>query len=463
MPVKTVAVTGASGFIGRAMIPTLQARGYDVVAMGRARNSAGSAPGVRWRKFDPNDPATDPETFAGVDAVIHLAGESVAGRWSPEKKRRIRESRVNGTRALVSALAKCDPPPRVLVSSSAVGYYGDRGDESLVESSPPGAGFLADVCVEWEREARRASAHGVRSVQVRTGIVLGNGGALAQMLGPFRLGAGGPFGSGKQLVPWIALEDLVNLYVFVLEHQIEGAVNGVAPDYPTSARFAQALGHALGRPAVTPAPAFALRAVLGEFATTILASQLVIPAVAEDAGFSWKFSDLEAAMQQAVPHPQVRPPGVHVFEAEQFLAQPLERVFEFFSDAKNLERLTPPLLKFAIAKEPPRLERGAQIEYRLRIHGIPAAWKTLIAEWKPPHRFVDVQLHGPYSLWHHEHQFESVDGGVRIRDRVSYALPFEPFGDLALPLVRSDIHSIFDFRKQAILQAMDANMTVPVR
>ena len=449
---RTVAVTGASGFVGRHVVAALLARGARVVALGRSPQPGGTS--VEWRFFDPNG-APDPKAFEGADAVVHLAGESVAGRWNAEKKQRIAASRIAGTRTLVESVRALSRRPAVLVSSSAVGYYGDRGEEPLTEASPPGDGFLAGVCVEWEQAAHTAESLGIRTVCVRTGIALGNGGALQKMVAPFKLGVGGPLGSGRQLVPWIDVRDLAALYCFAIENDgLRGAINGVAPDYASNARLMQAIGAALRRPSLAPAPAFALHAMLGEFASSLLQSQVVIPAVPEDAGFRWEHAQLETALAEVL-RGKVERPYVHTFRAKQFLAMPLDRVFRFFSDANNLEAITPPALSFAIRSAPDEVDRGSVIAYELRLRGFPIRWKTLIAQWEPPVRFVDVQLRGPYRLWNHLHEFHQRDGGVEVTDRVDYVLPFAPFGEVASRTVARDIDAIFAFRRTAIARALE--------
>ncbi|MFM8985878.1 MAG: TIGR01777 family oxidoreductase [Planctomycetia bacterium] len=293
-------VTGATGFVGPRLLrlldrPIVVSRNPD-----RARASVGHLAEriVRWDPMEGPPPA---EAFEGVDAVLHLAGESVAeGRWTAAQKNRIRDSRVLGTRHLVQGITQTARKPSVLVSASAVGYYGDRGDEELTESARPADDFLARVCVDWEREAVAAEKAGVRVVTARTGIVLGaGGGALAKMLTPFKLGGGGPLGNGRQWMPWIHVADLARLYVHAAETgSIQGAMNAVAPHPVRNSEFTKALGRALHRPAFIPAPYFGLRLLFGEFAQVLFASQRVIPRVALDSGFVFQFPEIAAALRE---------------------------------------------------------------------------------------------------------------------------------------------------------------------
>lgn len=431
--IQTVAVTGGSGFIGRALIGALVERGYEVLPVGRLHG------------------IVDPAPFEGADAVIHLAGESIDGRWTEAKKRAIYDSRIIGTRTLVDSLAACAVKPKVLICASATGFYGNRDDEPLDERSSGGSDFLAQVCADWEHEAARAQQSGIRTVSMRTGVVLDSGGgALAKMVTPFRYGVGGPLGSGKQFFPWIHRDDLVRAYVFALEHDdISGAVNAVAPDYVRNRRLAQALGAAVDRPALLPAPGFALRAVLGEFSQTVLGGALVVPAILQDAGFTWRFDTLEPALG-SIFGTNGAASLLHEFGSSQLLPRSRNDVFSFFSDPHNLEAITPPTLNFRITRAPARLERGAIIEYRLLLHGVPMSWKTLIARWDPPYAFEDVQLSGPYALWRHEHTFTESGAGTMIEDAVTYALPAHPFSAIAQRFVASEVGSIFSFRRDAI-------------
>lgn len=292
-----ILVTGASGFIGSALVPFLARAGHVVTRL--TRRPGASPPGEpRW---DPATGAIDPTVIEGFDAVVHLAGEDISsGAWTREKKRRIRDSRVDGTSLLARALAGLARPPATLACASAIGYYGDRADERLDESSAPGTGFLASVCRDWEAAATPARSAGIRVTHLRFGVVLSpSGGALAKMLGPFRRGAGGPIGGGRQYVSWIALDDaLAAIRHALVTRALDGAVNVASPNPVTQAEFAKTLGHALGRPTLLSVPGFAVKLVLGEMAgETILASQRLTPARLLATGYAFEFPRLDAALR----------------------------------------------------------------------------------------------------------------------------------------------------------------------
>jgi uncharacterized protein len=293
-----IAISGASGLIGRRLLKVLGNAGHELLVLSRHAGT-NLPPGVRIAVWDPERGAAPGEALRDVDAVVHLAGENVAQRWTEDAKRRIRESRVVGTRSLVESLAALPRRPAALVCASAIGYYGSRGDEVLTEDAAPGAGFLPEVCVAWEREAQAAEALGMRVARLRIGIVLDpRGGALQRMLTPFRLGAGGPLGDGRQWMSWIHLEDLASLFRFSLESPIAGAVNAVSPNPVRNADFTRELARALRRPAVIPMPRFALRMLFGEMAEVLLGSQRVAPRKAVEAGFQFQFPDLGPALSR---------------------------------------------------------------------------------------------------------------------------------------------------------------------
>jgi uncharacterized protein len=296
---ETVAITGASGLIGHALVDALLMRGAQVLRIGR-----GAGSDVRW---DPAAGRLDAAALRGVTAVVHLAGAPIAERWSAVHKAAIRDSRVQGTALVSRTLLALPEPPRVLISGSAIGIYGDRGAEVLTESSTLGGDFLADVGRAWEGATAGIEEAGVRVVHLRTGIVLSSeGGALAKLLPPFRLGAGGSIGDGRQWMSWIGLHDQVAMILWLLERaDVRGAVNAVAPNAVTNAEFARVLGAVLSRPAVLPVPAFALKLAFGEMAeATILASQRVLPKVALDHGFPFAEEGLAGALRRALGVPR---------------------------------------------------------------------------------------------------------------------------------------------------------------
>ncbi len=292
----TLLITGATGFLGRRLCEIASQAGHTLVALSRDPKGAQQRVPHLTKAFSWDSLS---EALQGCEAVINLAGESVAGRWTDAKKRSIRESRIEGTRNLVSALSQISSRPKVLISASAIGYYGDRGDETLTEDSTPGSDFLAQVCQEWESEAAKAEALGVRVVCLRIGLVLGpDGGALRAMLPIFRLGLGGPLGSGQQWWSWVHRDDVVGALLYALEREdLRGPLNVTAPQPVRQKEFSQTLGRLLRRPAFLPAPAFALKIALGEFSRELLSSKRVLPQRLQQAGYSFRFAALEPALR----------------------------------------------------------------------------------------------------------------------------------------------------------------------
>jgi uncharacterized protein (TIGR01777 family) len=291
-----VLVAGGTGFIGTALVDALLARGDSVVL--QTRDARKARPGVELRVWDGKDPGPWASALDGADAIVNLAGENIAGaRWTPERKLQLIRSRVDSTRALVSAMSSSPRKPRVFLSASAVGYYGLRPAGDCAEGAAQGTDFLAALCGQWEREARAAEKLGVRVVLLRTGVVLGRGGALAKMRLPFKLGLGGPLGDGTQPFPWIHLDDEVGAILFALDAPaLAGPVNLAAPHLASNADFASALGRAYMRPAVLPAPAFALRLALGEMAEMLLGGQRALPRKLEEAGYAFRHPYLDEAL-----------------------------------------------------------------------------------------------------------------------------------------------------------------------
>jgi uncharacterized protein (TIGR01777 family) len=290
-----VAVSGITGLIATALRESLAADGHEVLALTRLA----TLPPLKAVTWDVDRGRFDASALEGIDAVVHLAGEPIAQRWNEARKKVIRESRVQSTRLLVEGLKSLKTRPKVFVCASAIGFYGDRGDEELVESSPPGEGFLPETCQAWERAAMEAMGLGIRTAVLRTGIVLSTrGGALKKMLLPFRLGAGGPLGSGDQWMSWIHIDDHVGAVRFLLdEDDLMGAVNATAPNPVRNRDFGTALGRALRRPAFMPTPAFALKLAFGDMASLLLEGQRVLPKKLLETGYRFRFPELGPALE----------------------------------------------------------------------------------------------------------------------------------------------------------------------
>ncbi|MEO8258871.1 MAG: TIGR01777 family oxidoreductase [Acidobacteriota bacterium] len=461
-----VLIVGATGFIGRALIPLLQREGHSVVAWVRSGVNARSRLGADVELI-PADEGFDALVSAleRSDAVVNLAGEPLLGcRWTPARRARLEQSRITVTDRLVRAIGAAAVRPGVLISGSAVGYYGDRGGETLTETSASGDDFLARLCRAWERAAQPADPLGLRVVRLRTGVVLGRGGgALAPMLPPFKLGLGGPIGSGKQYLPWIHLHDLVKIIaVALVDDRYRGPVNGVAPEQATSRSFARALGRAVHRPAILPLPALVLKAIFGQAATVLLASQRVEPTALLQRSFAFDFPTLDAALADIVGGATVtispaglRPEGAgaarYVLRTRTVVAAPLADTFAFFSKAANLGLITPAAMKFSIQGQAPPMARGATIDYRVRVGPLPVRWRTRITRWEPGRSFVDLQEAGPYRLWWHEHTFQADGERTVMEDRVYYAPPFGILGRLAHRLfIGATLRTIFQYRGDVI-------------
>ena len=298
---KNVLVTGGTGFIGSRVCDALHEKTYTVRVVSRdperAKTKLQSVDDVY--AWNPETEQLPSESLTEVQAVIHLAGESIAGRWNDKKKQRIRDSRILSTRNLVGSFAASDTKPEVLVCASAIGLYGNTGDESFSEESPSGSDFLCEVCKEWEAEAQKANDLGIRVVHIRIGLVLGmGGGLLEQVLPPFRIGAGGKLGNGQQWMSWIHVDDVVGIILHALQNEeIRGALNATAPTPVRNIEFTKTLGAVLRRPAIFPVPAFALHLIMGEFAEFVVLSQNVLPERTEASGYEFQFPTLESALK----------------------------------------------------------------------------------------------------------------------------------------------------------------------
>ena len=473
-----VLVTGGTGFIGRALIAALRRRGDAVAVLVRSADQARGRLGADYQLIATSvsdDVLRDAVSHA--DAIVNLSGAPVLPhRWSTSRKAVLVNSRIGLTTRLVSAIGAASPRPRVLISSSAVGYYGDQGNAVLGEDAPAGTGFLAELANAWESAALAGAATGVRVVCLRTGIVFGReGGALGSLRLPFTLGLGGALGSGSQYVPWVHLEDVVDIILRALDDtQITGPINVCAPEPCTNLTFTAALAQVLARPAFCRVPAAVLRLVLGEAAEALLGSQRARPERLSALGFSWQFPTLLAALRdifdkdavritRVVTRPDmngfddesrsylVRHPPAYELRTTTTVAAPLAETFDFFSRAENLGFLTPTAMRFELDGQAPTMAEGARITYRLRVDGLPIRWETRIARWLPNQRFIDVQESGPYACWWHEHAFHADGERTVMEDRVYYTPPFGPLGRLAHSIVIApQLRRIFGYRHSVI-------------
>lgn len=463
-----ICIAGGTGSIGRALCLRLLRDGHQVTVLTRAPDKARQRVGAEVALVDLADDAAVRRAISSSEAVVNLAGEGVVDkRWSRARQQVLRESRVDLTRRLVGYMA--GRPPKVFISASAIGFYGDGGEQKLDEQSGAGKGFLAELCQEWEEAAVQAERLGCRVVRLRMGVVLGDGGALGRMVPIFRKGLGGPMGSGKQYISWIHISDLLELMVRCLNTpRFHGVINAVSPQPVTSRQLAKALGATLHRPAFLPVPALLLIVLYGEMASALLTGQRVLPNKAESLGFRFAFTGLGAAlddllgksaslkMGKAGTAPETsylrgRPP-VYQLEQRTVLDAPIKQVFDFFSRAENLGIMTPDALSFSIQGQPPgQLSEGVTIDHLIRLGPLPMRWRTVIEQWAPGRMFIDAQHRGPYSCWWHEHRFEHHGGRTIMVDRVFYALPLSVVGRLVhwLSVSRTLAH-IFSHRRHAM-------------
>jgi uncharacterized protein (TIGR01777 family) len=450
-------VTGATGFIGKQLIKKLNEKGHEIVVLTRNAESAGFNLPVHCeiKEWNPEQTALSPSALKGVEAVINLAGEGIAdSRWSATRKRQIMQSRVMSVRRLVDAMKVMEEKPKVFVSASAIGIYGNREDELLEETTPRKQWFLSEVCQAWENEIFKAQDLGVRTVACRVGIVLGHdGGALDKMLPPFKLGLGGRLGNGAQWMSWIHIDDLVNLMIHAVEtSSLDGAYNAVSPNPVGNEDFTKVLGDVLKRPTVFPVPGFVLKIVLGELSDLLLGSQKVSAGKICDSGFKYRYPQLKEALEEVCGH------SCHELQMEQWVPQSIHKTFAFFKEAANLEKLTPDTLRFKVLNQTTQdIQQGTKLDYRISLHGIPMRWQSEITDWQPNNKFSDIQLKGPYSHWHHTHEFFEKDGGTLVRDKVKYRVPFGIPGDLvAGKWIRNDLETIFKHRHKTIEKLMGA-------
>jgi uncharacterized protein (TIGR01777 family) len=443
-----ILVTGGTGLIGSEVGPLLVSQGHELIVISRHQKKAQErlTYPAKIIECDLSTQALPSECFAEVQAILHLAGESIDGRWSEGKKNHILRSREQST---INLLKNCPANVSCLVSASALGYYGHRNDEELDENSARGTGFLSDVCEAWEKAVQ--SSFQQRTVMLRFGVVLSRkGGALNKLVRIFKNHTGAVLGQGTQWMSWLSLTDAARLITESLQNpNMQGvfvAANGVPV---TNRQLTRTLADSLDVTLLPPAPAVAVRALLGEMSALVLDSTRATSGRISQFGFEYKDKSLEDFFSS-----ELKPysGGNLFFSVEQYIPERIENVFRFFSDEKNLEMLTPPFLNFKVEKmSTPQIEQNSLIDYKLKIHGIPIHWQTKIEEWNPPEKFVDFQLKGPYRHWRHLHQFASLGKGTLMKDQVVYRLPAGWLGQItAGSFVLKDIEKIFAYRRQVI-------------
>jgi uncharacterized protein (TIGR01777 family) len=475
-PGLRVLVTGATGFIGRALVLRLLREGHAVTAWVRSVERARTLLGAEVSLAEAaGGSAALVAAVEQADAIVNLAGAPVAGRrWTARRRAEIADSRVAFTNGLVDAMAVARRRPAVLLSASAVGYYGDCGDQAIDESRGPGQGFLAEVCTAWEAAAVRAEGLGVRVLRMRLGVVLGLGGGFLDRLLPlFRAGLGARPGNGRQFLPWIHLDDLVAAITGALvDERYQGVVDLVAPQARRMSEVTRALSQAVGRGVHLAVPGALLRLGLGQAAEVVLGSQRLEGARLRALGFEARFPTLTAALADllagssavqierlvpSAPAPVLDAPYLrrrrpaYLLRSRVILGAPVDEVFRFFSRPQNLGVITPPGMSFRIRQAPDEVGAGGTIDYTLRVAGAPIRWRTVIEHWAPQSCFVDAQERGPYRSWWHEHHFTAEGAGTVMEDRVYYAPPLGPLGRLAQWLfVASQLRDVFGYRSQAI-------------
>lgn len=454
-----ILITGATGLVGRELVHALAKEGYEdirILTRNKARAQGQFNLPLTYFEWDPSRGVIDSSAFDDLDILIHLAGENIGGgRWSKKQKEKILKSRTESTKLLVKTVNENNIELKKFMSASAIGIYGTQSETDpspIDEHSSLGDDFLARVCKAWEEETNSLNDKNITVNHIRTGVVLANnGGALEKMLPAFKLGVAGKLGSGNQVMSWIHINDLVNIYLYLINRGDEQKnINATAPNPATNKDFTKVLGSVVKRPTLLPAPAFALKIILGEMSTLLLDGQNVVPAFLIKNGFNFQYPNLKEALENLV--------GLEkTFSQVQWVQEPLENVFDFFSNEGNLETITPDSLGFKVLKKnTPEITEGTIIDYRLSLYGIPFKWKTEISHFEKGHKFTDKQLKGPYKKWVHTHGFRSYKNGTLMTDDISYSVPLGHLGDMfAGAFVRNDVKKIFKYRSQKLEKIFD--------
>lgn len=448
-----ILLTGATGLIGKQLGIELVRRGHKVVGLTRSTSAALlNAPfPADWIETNLTQQVPDLSQHQ-IDGVIHLAGENVGEKnWSDKQKQKIKESRTQGTKNLLAAL-KNQTSLSFFVGASAIGFYDPtQMDFYATETTPRGEGFLAEVTDEWEKASNDLPSS-VRKVLYRIGVVLSTeGGALPKMLFPAQIFASSSIGSGYQWISWIHIQDVLKAFLFAIEKPIAGTYNLVSPQSSQQKEVAKHIKLRLNSLSGPPVPGFMLKTIMGEQASLALNSLRVSSQKLVDAGFEFDYPHLSRALKDLLEEWR---DGKAVKIFRQFFPLPRTQVFSFFSEAKNLERITPDLLSFQMTgSSTDKIQKGTLIDYKLKIHGIPMNWTTEITSWDPPSQFTDMQLKGPYTHWSHTHRFEDLGDGTLMTDFLSYKVPIGLLGRMTTQAwIDNDIENIFEFRRKSVGQ-----------
>ena len=452
-----ILVAGATGFIGKKLVKNLNEKGHKIVVLTRNTETARFHIPIHCElhQWDPEKNPLPTNCLKSIDVVINLSGENIASSfWTDTQKRKLMDSRVMSVRRIVQAMGAMNTKPKLFISASAVGFYGNRENEELYETSPAGEGFLSEVCQSWESEIYKSNDFGIRTVMFRLGMVLGHdGGALEKIIPAFKLGMGGKLGDGSQWMSWIHINDFVDMINYTIETpSINGVINAGSPNPVRNLEFTKTLGRVIKRPTMLPVPAIALKIVLRDLSDLLLYSQKVSAEKICKNGFKFTYPTLKEALKEVCEH------SYHEVKIEQWVPQSINKTFTFFKEAKNLQKLTPDFLKFKIlSQSTPEIQNGTKFTYRLSIHGIPVTWQSKISDWNPESNFSDIQLKGPYSHWYHTHNFEEKNGGTLIKDYVQYKVPFGVLGDLIIgSFIKKDLEAIFSYRIKTIDTLMNS-------
>lgn len=441
---------GGSGFLGNALGERLSEKGWNIRLLTRKKKSLGYAyPCTQYEWDGIHIPLS---AIEGTSAVINLVGQNIADHaWTVEYKKKLRESRIYSTAALVHAISSLPEKPEVVIQASAIGYYGmGAREEECTESSQPGSDFLSDLCKAWEGEIHKVDPS-VRTCIARIGLVLGwEGGALPKLWDIYASSLGGLLGQGSQWMNSIHIEDLVKFFMESLEDETySGTYNLVSPSNVRQNDFHSFLCEVTPSYQIMKVPDFILKFMLGERSKLVLEAPRISPQRLIEKRFDFLYPTFEESFKSLLEERVHN--KAHYFKVKQWLPLDIEKTWDFFSKAENLESITPNWLNFRLLKtSTPEIQENTLIDYQLKLHRIPIFWTSRITQWTPKQSFRDEQEKGPYKLWAHQHLFKELAGGCLVEDRVEFELPLFPLGQLAFPFVKKDVVKIFQYRKRVL-------------